>query len=95
LTTSDKARLTTAVRALAAEAGEPSIAAQLHALAALLDQADFTPAESGTDIAASGLELIAALEAEDEERVIRLAHLLATEQRRLFVGVDWAAVSRG
>lgn len=95
MNTDENARLATAVRRLAAEASEPSMAAQLHALAALLDQTDFTPPESTTDVAATELELSAAIEAEDEERVIRLAHLLASEERRRFVGVDWAAASRG
>lgn len=93
--TSENARLATAVRKLAAEAGEPSMAAQLHALAALLDQADFVPPDPEVDPAATEVELDAAFAAEDEEHVIRLARLLAGAERRRFVGIDWTAASRG
>jgi hypothetical protein len=95
LTNTENARLAIAVRGMAAEAGEPSLAARVHALAALLDQADFTPPEADTDCAATELELDAALAAGEEERVIGLARLLGAEERRRFVGVDWSAVSRG
>jgi hypothetical protein len=95
LTNSENGRLATAVRKLAAETGEPSMAAQLHALAALLDQADFTPPEPGIDPAATEVELSAAIDAADEVRVIRLARLLAGEERRRFAGIDWTAASRG
>jgi hypothetical protein len=61
----------------------------------LLDQADFTSPGVDTDLAPTELELDAALAAGEEERVIRLARQLATEERRRFVGVDWSAVSRG
>lgn len=87
-------RLAAAVVALAAQAGEPDVRAQLHALAALLRSPGRDAPVAG-DVAQLRTELEHALAAGDEPAVVAAARQLARAERVAVTAVDWSAASHG
>lgn len=87
-------RLADAVALLAERVSEQDVRAQLYALAGIVRNLGCDPAgeQERTRLEA---DLLAALEIEDEPRVLAAARALAAAERARVAPVDWSAASGG
>lgn len=91
----DLGRLAEAVGHLAAGVAAPHVRAQLEALAALLRAGESATDDDPQERRRVEQEIIQAMEAGDEPRVLRATRLRAAMDRADLPPVDWTAVSGG
>ena len=88
-------RIASAVGVIAGSTREPHLRTQLHALSALLAQAQIDAERPSPDLSAFEHDLAHAISQQQEETAILAGQRLAAAERARLAPVDWVAVSGG